>query len=209
MTWKLPVIFIIENNFYAMGTSVERTSNVTDLSTLGASFEMPSESVDGMRPETVCDAISRAVERGRSNIGANSGGGGAAVGGRDRGRFGGGCGAVCGAGGGVVAAVAGGAAHADDLAVHVLHERVHETDGAGAVHGHRVQRRVHGRGGRAGAARVGEAVVAAERQEEGEDGREGGHGTANGVSKSQEGKFQHDAATTANKVVGGKAEVRN
>ena len=34
-------------------------------------------------------------------------------------------------------------------------------------------------------------------------------GTANGVSKSQEGKFQHDAATTANKVVGGKAEVRN
>lgn len=69
MTWKLPVIFVIENNNYAMGTSIERTSNVTDLSTLGASFEMPSESVDGMRPETVCEAIERAVERGRKGDG--------------------------------------------------------------------------------------------------------------------------------------------
>lgn len=69
MTWKLPVIFIIENNQYAMGTSVERTSNVTDLSTLGASFEMPSETVDGMRPEAVCDAIARAAERARAGEG--------------------------------------------------------------------------------------------------------------------------------------------
>jgi len=69
MTWKLPVIFIIENNQYAMGTSVERTSNVTDLSKLGLSFEMPSETVDGMRPEAVCDAIARAVERGRAGEG--------------------------------------------------------------------------------------------------------------------------------------------
>ena len=56
MTWKLPVVFIIENNQYAMGTSVERTSNVTDLKTLGASFEMPSAAVDGMSPEAVCAA---------------------------------------------------------------------------------------------------------------------------------------------------------
>lgn len=69
MTWKLPVIFIIENNNYAMGTSVERTSNVTDLSKLGLSFEMPSASVDGMRPEAVADAISIAVERGRKGEG--------------------------------------------------------------------------------------------------------------------------------------------
>ncbi|MDZ4752569.1 MAG: pyruvate dehydrogenase (acetyl-transferring) E1 component subunit alpha [Flavobacteriales bacterium] len=69
MTWKLPVIFIIENNQYAMGTSVERTSNVTDLSKLGLSFEMPSETVDGMRPETVCEAISRAAERARNGEG--------------------------------------------------------------------------------------------------------------------------------------------
>jgi pyruvate dehydrogenase E1 component alpha subunit len=69
MTWKLPVIFIIENNQYAMGTSVERTSNVTDLSQLGASFLMPSETVDGMRPEAVCEAIERAAERGRKGEG--------------------------------------------------------------------------------------------------------------------------------------------
>lgn len=69
MTWKLPVIFIIENNQYAMGTSIERTSNVTDLSKLGLSFEMPSETVDGMRPEAVCEAIERAAERGRKGEG--------------------------------------------------------------------------------------------------------------------------------------------
>lgn len=69
MTWKIPCIFVIENNQYAMGTSVERTSNVTDLKTLGASFEMPSESVDGMNPEAVAEAFDRAVARGRSGEG--------------------------------------------------------------------------------------------------------------------------------------------
>ena len=69
MTWKLPVIFIIENNNYAMGTSVERTSNVHDLSKLGASYEMPSASVDGMNPEAVADAIAEAAERGRKGDG--------------------------------------------------------------------------------------------------------------------------------------------
>lgn len=69
MTWKLPVIYIVENNQYAMGTSVERTSNVTDLSKLGASYEMPSESVDGMNPEQVADAIGRAAERARKGEG--------------------------------------------------------------------------------------------------------------------------------------------
>lgn len=69
MTWKLPVIFIIENNQYAMGTSVERTSNVTNLATLGASFEMPSESVDGMSPEAVTEAIAKAAERARAGEG--------------------------------------------------------------------------------------------------------------------------------------------
>jgi pyruvate dehydrogenase E1 component alpha subunit len=69
MTWKIPCIFVIENNQYAMGTSVERTSNVTDLKTLGASFEMPSESVDGMNPEAVAEAFDRAVARGRAGDG--------------------------------------------------------------------------------------------------------------------------------------------
>src|ERR1041385_1583895 len=52
MYWKLPVIFIIENNNYAMGTSVERTSNVTDLYKLGLAYDIPSEPVDGMTVET-------------------------------------------------------------------------------------------------------------------------------------------------------------
>jgi len=69
MTWKLPVIFVIENNKYAMGTSVERTSNVEDMSKIGASYEMPSFTVDGMSPEAVADAISEAAARGRADEG--------------------------------------------------------------------------------------------------------------------------------------------
>ena len=49
------MIYVVENNKYAMGTSVERTTNVTDLSKLGASYEMPAESVDGMSPEAVAE----------------------------------------------------------------------------------------------------------------------------------------------------------
>lgn len=53
MTWKLPVLYICENNQYAMGTSVKRTSNVQDLWKLGLAYDMPSEPVDGMNPESV------------------------------------------------------------------------------------------------------------------------------------------------------------
>lgn len=69
MNWKLPVVFIIENNNYAMGTSVERTTNVTDLSKIGLSYEMPSKAVDGMRPEAVHDAIEEAADRARRGDG--------------------------------------------------------------------------------------------------------------------------------------------
>jgi pyruvate dehydrogenase E1 component alpha subunit len=69
MTWKLPVIFIIENNQYAMGTSVERTSNVTDLWKLGLAFDMPSFPVDGMSPESVHFAVFEACERARKGEG--------------------------------------------------------------------------------------------------------------------------------------------
>ena len=69
MTWKLPVIFIIENNNYAMGTSVERTSNVHDLYKLGSAYNMPSFQVDGMRCETVHEAVAEAAERGRNGDG--------------------------------------------------------------------------------------------------------------------------------------------
>lgn len=69
MMWKLPVIFVCENNGYAMGTSVERSSNVTRIATLGEAYEMPSESVDGMKCETVHDAVSRAADRARKGEG--------------------------------------------------------------------------------------------------------------------------------------------
>jgi pyruvate dehydrogenase E1 component alpha subunit len=69
MTWKLPVIFICENNGYAMGTSVARTSNVQDMSKLGAAYEMPSFNVDGMKPETVHNALLEAAERARKGAG--------------------------------------------------------------------------------------------------------------------------------------------
>ena len=69
MNWKLPVIFIIENNEYAMGTSVERTTNVTDMSKIGLSYEMPSFVVDGMRPEAVHEAIEEATKRARKGDG--------------------------------------------------------------------------------------------------------------------------------------------
>ncbi|MBL0342307.1 MAG: pyruvate dehydrogenase (acetyl-transferring) E1 component subunit alpha [Bacteroidetes bacterium] len=69
MLWKLPVVFIIENNNYAMGTSVERTSNVTQLFKLGLAYDMPSAPVDGMSPEAVHEAMEIAVERARKGDG--------------------------------------------------------------------------------------------------------------------------------------------
>ena len=69
MSWKLPVIYIIENNKYAMGTSVERTSNVTDLYKLGHAYEMPSYQVDGMSCEAVHEAISSAADHARKGNG--------------------------------------------------------------------------------------------------------------------------------------------
>ena len=69
MLWKLPVVFICENNNYAMGTSVARTSNVLGLDALAHSYEMPSESVDGMSPEAVHTAVLKAVNRAREKGG--------------------------------------------------------------------------------------------------------------------------------------------
>ena len=69
MTWKLPVIFICENNNYAMGTSVERTSNVVDIYKLADAYEMPADTVDGMSAEAVHDAVTRAVKRAREGDG--------------------------------------------------------------------------------------------------------------------------------------------
>ena len=59
--WKLPVIYIIENNRYAMGTSVTRSSAQTDFSKRGVSFNIPGEQVDGMDVRAVKAAGDRAV----------------------------------------------------------------------------------------------------------------------------------------------------
>ena len=69
MLWKLPVVFICENNNYAMGTSVERTSNVYDIYKLADAYDMPGDSVDGMSPEAVHEGIIRAVNRARQGGG--------------------------------------------------------------------------------------------------------------------------------------------
>ena len=69
MTWKLPVVFICENNHYAMGTSVQRTSNVIDIYKLADAYDMPGDSIDGMSAEAVHDAVGRAVNRARQGDG--------------------------------------------------------------------------------------------------------------------------------------------
>ncbi|PCJ86404.1 MAG: pyruvate dehydrogenase (acetyl-transferring) E1 component subunit alpha [Flavobacteriales bacterium] len=69
MTWKLPVVFLIENNHYAMGTSVERTSNVTDLYQLGSAYNMPSYPIDGMSCEAMHEGIGKAAEQARKGKG--------------------------------------------------------------------------------------------------------------------------------------------
>lgn len=69
MTWKLPVLYVCENNYYAMGTSVDRTSNVTDLYKLGLSYDMPSSWVDGMDVLKTHYAIAEAAAHVRSGKG--------------------------------------------------------------------------------------------------------------------------------------------
>ena len=67
--WNLPVVYIIENNKYAMGTSTERSSATTDFSMRGASFNIPGEQVDGMDVRMVYDAAQRAIEHAGSGKG--------------------------------------------------------------------------------------------------------------------------------------------
>jgi pyruvate dehydrogenase E1 component alpha subunit len=69
MLWKLPVIFVCENNGYAMGTSVGRTTNLSDIYKIGLGFDMPSEPVDGMSCEAVHEAMDKAVDRARKGDG--------------------------------------------------------------------------------------------------------------------------------------------
>ncbi|MDE0471697.1 MAG: pyruvate dehydrogenase (acetyl-transferring) E1 component subunit alpha [Ekhidna sp.] len=69
MTMSMPTIFVVENNGYAMGTSVERTSNVIELHTLAKAYDMPSEGVDAMNVEKVHHAVKRAADRARKGDG--------------------------------------------------------------------------------------------------------------------------------------------
>jgi pyruvate dehydrogenase E1 component alpha subunit len=64
--WKLPVVYVIENNQYAMGTSVERSSAETELYKRGVSFNIPGEQVDGMDVDAVRDAGERAANHART-----------------------------------------------------------------------------------------------------------------------------------------------
>jgi pyruvate dehydrogenase E1 component alpha subunit len=63
--WRLPVIYICENNRYAMGTSVERALAQTDIWRFGQTYGIPSEPVDGMDVLAVREVVGRAVERAR------------------------------------------------------------------------------------------------------------------------------------------------
>ena len=69
MLWNLPVVFIIENNGYAMGTSVKRTANHEDIYKLGLGYDMPCGAVEGMDPRDVYEGVQPAVERARSGNG--------------------------------------------------------------------------------------------------------------------------------------------
>ncbi len=69
MLWKLPVIFICENNGYAMGTSVDRTANHSDIWKLGLGYEMPCGPVDAMNPIKVAEAVDEALQRARRGDG--------------------------------------------------------------------------------------------------------------------------------------------
>ena len=65
--WKLPVIYVIENNLYGMGTAVTRASSVADLTERAASYNIPGEAVDGQDVFAVRDAVQRAADLARSN----------------------------------------------------------------------------------------------------------------------------------------------
>jgi pyruvate dehydrogenase E1 component alpha subunit len=67
--WRLPVVYVIENNQYAMGTSIERSSSETRLHMRGASFRIPGEEVDGMDVLAVKAAAGKAAEHARSGAG--------------------------------------------------------------------------------------------------------------------------------------------
>lgn len=67
--WKLPVVFCVENNGYAMGTSVKRSASHEDIYKLGLGYEMPCGPVDAMNPISVAEAFDEAIARARRGDG--------------------------------------------------------------------------------------------------------------------------------------------
>ena len=67
--WKLPVVFVCENNLYALATPIEETTAVKDIADRAASYNMPGVIVDGMDVEAVYDAVTEAVSRARAGGG--------------------------------------------------------------------------------------------------------------------------------------------
>ena len=67
--WKLPVVFVVENNGYAMGTSVARTASHEEIWKLGLGYEMPCGPVDGMDPVAVAEAMAKAIKLARDGGG--------------------------------------------------------------------------------------------------------------------------------------------
>jgi pyruvate dehydrogenase E1 component alpha subunit len=67
--WQLPVLFLCENNLYAMGTALERSESETNLAVKAASYEVPAWSVDGMDVLAVSAAAERAVDAVRTTGG--------------------------------------------------------------------------------------------------------------------------------------------
>ena len=67
--WKLPVVFVCENNKYGMSTSTERSTAVKQIATRAIAYDMPGESVDGNDFSSVAQAVDHAVKRARNGDG--------------------------------------------------------------------------------------------------------------------------------------------
>jgi pyruvate dehydrogenase E1 component alpha subunit len=67
--WRLPVLFICENNYYAMGTALARHQAETDISVKGAAYRIPSAAVDGMDVRATAEAVRQAVDQVRTGGG--------------------------------------------------------------------------------------------------------------------------------------------
>ena len=69
MLWELPVVFVVENNGYAMGTSVARTASHEEIWKLGLGYNMPCEPCDGMNPVEVAKVMDKAIKLARKGAG--------------------------------------------------------------------------------------------------------------------------------------------